>query len=225
MQYLNHIINLIKKDIRIEFRSKEAVSAMLVFGLTIIVMFSFAFNLSTTEQREIAPGLLWIAFTFSGILGLNLSFASEIQNGCIRGLLLAPISRSVIYVSKLVTNFLFMFFSELVILLVFIWLFDIGFQNNWLYLGIVIILGTLGFSATGTLFSAISTGTKTNVFFLPILQFPIIVPILIASVEATSSLLTDELSIGYFDWIKLLLGFNIIFITASVMLFEFIVEE
>lgn len=223
--YWKQILNLIQKDLTSELRAKESVNAMLIFGLTIIVVFSFAFNLGSREQVALAPGLLWIAFTFSGILGLNHSFDKENENGCMNGLLLTPIPRSVIYVGKFISNFLFMFFAEMVILLFFVWLFDVRFTGNWHLLILTIILGTSGFCATGTIFSALSTGSRMKVFLLPLLQFPIVIPVMIASVEATAVLLNEESIIGFYDWINLLLVFNIIFITVSVLLFEFIMEE
>lgn len=225
MQYWSGIFTIVLKDIIAEMRAKEAVGAMMVFGLTIMVIFSFALSLDTRDQTEIASGLLWIAFTFSGILGLNHSFSSEYENDCLQGLLLMPVPRSVIYVGKFLSNFLFMLFSEIIILLFFILFFDVSFSGQWLPLALVMILGTLGFSATGTMFSAISSGMRMRVFILPLLQFPMSVPLIIAAVEATSNLLTEGLTVVYGDWIRLLVVYDLIFITASVLLFEYLMEE
>jgi len=225
MTYWNQILSIIKKDITTELRAKEAVSAMLVFGLMVIVIFNFAFNLSSQEQITIAPGLLWIAFIFAGILGLNHSFSAEHENNCLQGMMLTPMPRSAIYIGKLASSSIFMFIAELAMLIFFVWLFDVRFTGKWLHLILVMFLGTIGYCVVGTLFSAIAVGTRVRVFLLPILQFPIVIPVIIASVEATAVLLEEDAAIGYFDWLKILLSFNIIFFTVCLLLFDYVLEE
>ncbi len=225
MRYWSYIFAIVKKDILIELRAKETVIAMLVFGLLVIVVFSFAFALGVEEQKGIAPGLLWVAFTFAGILGLNHTFSTEYENGMLQGLLLMPIPRSVIYVGKLISNIIFMLASELIIFGIFLWFFDVRFTGNWFNFFLIILFGTIGFAATGTLFSAVSSGLRMKTFLLPILQFPVAVPVIIAAIEGTACLLDDTLFVGFFDWFNMLLVFNVIFITASVLLFEYILEE
>ena len=225
MAYWEQVFNIIKKDITIELRAKEVVSAMLVFGLMVIVVFSFAFNLGIREQIEIAPGLLWIAFTFAGILGLNHSFAAEYENHCLQGMMLAPVPRSVVYIGKLTGNFIFMFLAELIMLGFFIWLFDVRFTGRWHLLVLTMILGTLAFAIIGTMFSAVASGTRMREFLLPILQFPVVLPAIIFAVEATADLLEEETLAGFFDGIKFLSAFNIIFFTLCVLLFEYILED
>jgi len=225
MRYWKHIFTIIRKDIVIELRAREVVTSMLVFGLMVIVVFSFAFTMGLREQEAIAPGLLWIAFTFTGILGLNHTFSVEHENNCLAGIMLSPVPRSVIYVAKLVSNIVFMLVSELLILIIFLWFFDVSFPGRWHYLFLTLLLGTAGFAATGTIFSAVSAGVRMRIFLLPILQFPIVVPVIIAAVEATASLIHEEHLTGYYDWMNLLLVFNVIFITVSILLFEYILEE
>ncbi|MCP4724360.1 MAG: ABC transporter permease subunit [bacterium] len=225
MFYISQIFSIIRKDITAELRTKTSIGAMLLFGLTIIVVFSFAFNLDLQEQKSITPGLLWTAFTFAAILGLNYSFSSEYENGCMQGLLLSPIPRSAIYIGKLISNFIFIFFSEIIILGFFVWLFDVRFTLNWHWLTLVIIFGTIGFSATGTLFAAISAETRMKVFILPLLQFPITIPVVIAAVEATAILLGNDTRFRFQDWATMLVVFDVIFVTISIMLFEYILEE
>ncbi|KPK95991.1 hypothetical protein AMJ80_02495 [bacterium SM23_31] len=225
MAYWEQVFNIIKKDITIELRAKEAVSAMLVFGLMVIVVFSFAFNLGTREQIEIAPGLLWIAFTFAGILGLNHSFAAEYENHCLQGMMLAPVPRSAVYIGKLTGNFIFMFLAELIMLGFFIWLFDVRFTGRWHLLVLTMILGTLAFAIIGTMFSAVASGIRMREFLLPILQFPVVLPAIIFAVEATADLLEEDTLAGFFDGIKFLSAFNIIFFTLCVLLFEYILED
>ncbi len=225
MIYISQIVSVIRKDIIAELRTKSTIGAMLLFGLTIVVVFSFSFNLDLQEQKNLAPGLLWTAFIFSAILGLNYSFSSEYENGCMQGLLLSPIPRSAIYIAKLISNSIFILFSELVILGFFVWLFDVRFTMNWHWFVLLMVLGTIGFSATGTIFSAISAETRMKVFILPLLQLPMTIPVMIAAVEATSILLGKETKFTFDAWSTMLLVYDVIFITLSVMLFEYILEE
>ncbi len=225
MRYWSYIVTIVKKDITTEMRAKEAVSATLVFGLMVIVIFNFAFNLSIQEQISIAPGLLWVAFIFSGILGLNHSFSTEQENNSLQGLMLAPIPRSVIYIAKLTSTLLFMMFAEVIMLLFFVWLYDIQFTEQWYWLVLTVFLGTFGFSVVGTLFSAISSGTRMRVFLLPILQFPLVIPIIITAVESTAVLLDSGPMENYYDSLKILLPFDIIFFTLCLLLFEYVLEE
>ncbi len=225
MDYWIQIITIVKKDITTEIRAKEAVSAMLLFGLMVIVIFNFAFNLGIQEQITIAPGLLWVAFTFSGILGLNHTFAAEQDNDNLRGLMLAPVPRSAIFIGKFTSTLLFILFAEVIMLLFFVWLYDIQFTGRWHWLILTVFLGTFGFSAVGTIFSAISSGVRMRVFLLPILQFPLVIPIIISSVEATAVLLNDGTLENYFATIKILLPFDVIFFTVCLLLFEYVLEE
>ena len=171
MSYWNYIFTIVKKDIVIELRAREVVTAMLVFGLMVIVVFSFAFTLGLQEQKTIAPGLLWVAFIFTGILGLNHTFSAEHENNCLSGIMLSPVPRSVIYIAKLISNVVFMLVSELVILVIFLWFFDVSFAGRWHYLLLTLFLGTVGFAATGTIFSAVSAGVRMRIFLLPIRIF------------------------------------------------------
>ncbi len=215
---------IIIKDVVIEMRSKESISSMLMFGILVLVIFMFAFEASTIEKALIAPGTLWVAFSFAAILGLNRSLAMEIDNDCIQGLLLAPLGRGELYLGKVASNFTFMMIAEIIVLPVFVIINNLSFNLRLLGIAGVACLGTLGFAAVGTILSTISANTRMKEVMLPILQIPLTVPVVIASVEATSQILsgdTGEIS----TWLYILGGFSIVYLTVSYLVFEFVVEE
>ena len=212
------------KDVVIEMRSKESISSMLMFGILVLVIFMFAFEASTIEKALIAPGTLWVAFSFAAILGLNRSLAMEIDNDCIQGLLLAPLSRGELYLGKVASNFTFMIMAEIIVLPVFVIINNLSFNLRLLGVAGVACLGTLGFAAVGTILSTISANTRMKEVMLPVLQIPLTVPVVIASVEATSQILSGNTE-GISTWLYILGGFSIVYLTVSYLVFEFVVEE
>ena len=218
------ITAIIFKDIVIEMRSKESISSMLMFGILVLVIFMFAFDPASVERELIAPGILWVAFSFAAILGLNRSLAMEIDNDCLQGLLLAPLGRGELYLGKVASNFIFMMIAELIVLPVFVIFNNLAF--NLRFLGIVGIacLGTLGIAAVGTILSTISANTRMKEVMLPVLQIPLTVPVVIASVEATSQILSAERP-QISTWLSILAGFSIVYLPVSYLVFEFAVEE
>ncbi|RMH73454.1 MAG: hypothetical protein D6675_02530 [Gemmatimonadetes bacterium] len=213
------------KDIITEFRTKESVSSMLVFGLLVIVIFNFAFEDSRAQATKIAPGVLWVAFTFAGILGLNRSFAVEKDQNCIQGLMLAPVDRGAIYAGKMLANCVFMFLVECIILPFFILFFNLNLINQLPLLFLVNILGTVGFVAVGTIFAAVSANSRMQEVMLPILLFPVAVPMLLAAVESTILIFQGGSFTSISNWVKLLAGFDIVFTVVSFMIFDFVLEE
>src|SRR5438067_7827229 len=167
------ITAIIFKDIVIELRSKESISSMLMFGILVLVIFMFAFQASTVERATIAPGTLWVAFSFAAILGLNRSLAMEIDNDCIQGLLLAPLGRGELYLGKVASNFAFMMIAEILMLPVFVILNNLGLTAAIPEILGVAVLGTLGFVAVGTILSMISAQTRMKEVLLAILQIPL----------------------------------------------------
>jgi heme exporter protein B len=223
---LRIIGRILWKDIITEFRARELFSAMFVFALLVVVIFNFALENAPRESIvQAAPGLLWAAFTFAGVLGLNRSIALERENMSIQALMLAPVDRGLIYVGKMLGNFIFMFLSELLIVPVFALLYNFSFTAHFFQFLLILVLGTLGFSAAGTIFSAIAVNTKMRDVLLPILFLPVIVPVLIGAVETSVRTLAGEPLGGMMDWIKILAAFNVIFITASYLVFEYVLEE
>ena len=218
------LVTLILKDIAVEMRRRESVISMMMFGLLVTVIFSFAFEPSGAERDLIAPGILWVALTFAGVIGLNRSLAIDLDNDCLQGLLLAPVSRGSLYVGKVASNFLFMLIAELVIVPLFIIFNDLRLGGELLWLILIVFLGTLGFAAVGTILSAISANTRMQEVMLPILQIPLTLPMIIAAVAATSLILGED-SEGFGSWVNLIIGFDIIFLIVSYLVFEYVVEE
>lgn len=225
MDYFRKTWAIVWKDIRAEIRTKEIFSSMFIFSLLVLVIFNFSIDLLEVNPLDIAQGVLWIAFTFSGILGLNRSFLFEKENDCLQGLMLTPIDRSAIYFGKMLGNLIFMLIMEAITVPVFVVLFNIGIYDKILKLAIVIFLGTFGFVIVGTLFSAISVNIKAREVMLPVLLFPIIVPIVIAAVKSTGAILAGKPFEEIISWIKLIAVFDVVFLVVSFLSFEYIIEE
>ncbi|MCB0191935.1 MAG: heme exporter protein CcmB [Anaerolineae bacterium] len=222
--YLRKVAAIIGKDVATELRTKEMISAMFVFSLLIIFIFNFAFDLRAENMQTLAPGVLWVAIAFAGMLGLSRSFVLERDRGVLDGLLLAPVDRSAIYLGKMIGNVLFISLVEIIILPFFIILFNQPL-GTLPFLAGVVFLGSLAFASVGTLFSAMAVHTRARDVLLPIMLFPVIIPAMLAAVRLTAAILDnipfDEVS----QWLALLVAFDVIFIAASFMLFEFVVEE
>lgn len=223
---VSKILTILWKDLLSELRSKEITSAMLVFSLTVVVIFNFVYEPGSGQARESAPGILWVAFTFAGVLGLNRSFARELESGAIYGLLSTPVDRSLLFVAKMIGNIIFMLIIELITFPIFVVLFNLSIAGKLLNLSLVIFLGTIGLAAVGTLFSTIAANTKAREVMLPILLFPISVPVLLAAVKGTSQILNQSANWDkLLPWLKVLIGFDVIFIVACMMLYEYALEE
>jgi heme exporter protein B len=223
MPFLRQIAAIVHKDITAELRTKEMLSSMFVFALLAVIIFNFAFELRVADAATIAPGVLWVAVIFAGMLGLNRSFVLEKDRGCLDGLLLAPIDRSAIYFGKMLGNLIFITVVEAIILPIFSALFNVNLIQPWILA--VLFLGTLGFAGVGTLFSAMTVHTRAREVLLPILLFPVVVPALIASVKLTAGLLDGQSLADMANWMQLLVAFDVILIAVSYMTFDYVVEE
>lgn len=211
------------KDLTIEMRTKEAFSASFVFAILVLVIFNFALSLTGEESRRLGAGFLWVAFAFAGILALNKSFAVEKEEGGVYALLLAPIDRSAIYVAKFLANVIFMLATEIIVLPLFAMFFNVVLVGRLPALLLVLVLGTVGFSAVGTLFSAIAAHTRMREVMLPVLLLPIAVPVLIAAVETTAWALGAETGVSF--WFKLLVVYDLVFATVCFLMFEYVLQE
>jgi heme exporter protein B len=217
------VLAIVWKDVVSELRTREIFSAMFVFAMLAVLIFQFAFDLRVEDVRAVAPGMLWVTIAFSGVLGLNRSFVLESDKGCLEGLLLTPVDRSAIYFGKMLGNLIFMSVVESVLLPIFMILFNLPLWHPGILL--VVFLGTLGFSAVGTLFSAMAVNTRAREIMLPILLFPIVVPVLIAGVRMTGGFLDGVPLSEMRNWMQLLIGFDIIFLAVALMTFDYVVEE
>lgn len=209
------------KDILSELRTRDIIVSVLVFALLVIVIFNFAFD--PARIRLVASGVLWVALTFAGVLGLNRSFVLEKDKGCLEGLMLCPVSREIIYLGKLLGNLLFMLIVAIIVLPIFFILFNLPVFNPELIL--IVLLATIGFASVGTLFSALAVNTKARDIMLPILFFPIVAPVIIAAVKATGLVLDGEPWSSWASWLQIMIAFDVIFMVVSSLVFEFIIEE
>lgn len=213
------------KDLSAELRSRELLSAMLVFALLVILIFNFALDLDPATRREgtITAGVLWVIFVFAGTLGLNRSMSIEKDRGCLDGLLLAPVDRSAIYFGKALGNLIFMLMVEIIVLPIYSILYNVNLFNPGLLL--VILLGSIGYVAVGTLLAAMAVQARTRDILLPILLFPVVLPVILAAVKASTGFLDgiplDEIK----PWLNLLIAYDIIFSAVAFMVFDYVVEE
>lgn len=222
---MNKIWAIVKKDIITELRTKELFTSMLLFALLIIVVFNFAFGFSVEILSLAAPAMLWIAFTFAGILGLSRSFALEKEGNAIIGMLLTPTDRSIIYAGKMISNTIFVFIVGIITVLMFILFFNYSFLSTLLPLLPIMFLGSIGFVSVGTLFSAMAINTKLREVLLPILLFPIIIPVIVSAVKLSTQVLDGNSIFDASSSLKLLLAFDIIFVTACAVTFEYVIDE
>jgi heme exporter protein B len=228
--YLRAVSAVLSKDLAAEVRSRELFSAMFVFSLLAILIFSFALDLDRNLRETVTAGVLWVTFTFAGTLGLGRSLSLEKDRGSLDGLLLAPVDRSAIFFGKMIGNLVFMVAVEAVILPVFSLLFNLSLLRPWLLL--VIALGTLGYATVGTLLASMTIHTRARDVMLPILLFPVAIPVVVAAVQASSGVLLAEAgrtlgtlweTIG--TWVNLLIVYDVIFLAIAIMVFDYVVEE
>ncbi len=220
---IDQIAAIVRKDIILELRTREAITAMLVFAVMAIVMFNFALRLRVDAFRPLTPGVLWVTLIFAGTLGLSRSISAEQLNQCIDGLLLAPCDRSVIFAGKALTNVIFTSLVAMLILPLMAILFDEALMQPGVW--VALAFGVIGYAGAGTLIATMAASTRAREVFLPILLFPVALPLLVASVIATAGFL-DRLPLAEFaPWIGVQAAFIVIFWTAGTLLFEYLVES
>src|SRR3989454_1707430 len=212
------------KDLAIERRSKETLNALAFFSL--LLLFVFQFSLGADRERLIAalPGLLWLGFVLSGLLALGRSFVIERENECWEGLLLAPGDKSAVFVGKLGGNLLLMFTVEALLLALFAVFFNVDLAPALGPLVLVIVLGTIGFAALGTLFAAMTAHVRARELLFPVLLLPVQVPVLLGAVKATEAVLLGEPLSAVGHWLGLLAAADTIYLTVGVLTFDAILE-
>ena len=223
MSFLRALWAVVWKDLAAELRSHELLSAMLVFALLVILIFNFALELDAKTRANVTSGVLWVTFAFAGTLGLNRSMAMEKDRGCLDGLLLAPVDRSAIYFGKALGNLIFMLLVEMIVLPIYSALYNINLFHPGLLL--VILLGSVGYVAVGTLLSSMAVQTRTRDILLPILLFPVAIPVFIAAVKASSGFLLGVPMDEIWPWLNLLIVYDVIFTAVAFMVFDYVVEE
>lgn len=222
--FFKAMMAIARKDLAAEFRSRELLSAMLVFSMLVILIFNFALELDVKVRQSVTAGVLWTTFAFAGTLGLNRSMAVEKDRGCMDGLLLAPVDRAAIFFGKAISNLVFMLVVEAIVIPLYAMLYNETriFQPE--FLG-VLLLGSIGYIAVGTLLSTMSVQTRTRDVLLPILLFPVAVPVLLAAVKASGGIVEGLPFEDILAPLNLLIVYDVVFIAASFMIFDYVVEE
>ena len=223
MHFAGPVLVLVWKDLLLEWRSRDMVVSVLFFGLLVVVLFNFA--LDTTSQRIgfLAPGILWLAFTFAATLAMNRSFVREREQGGLEGLLLTPVSRDAIFLGKAFSSLIFMLLVEAALLPVFAVL--LNFSAFSFTLILTIGMATLGFAVVGTLFSAIAVQTRSREIMLPVLFFPVILPVVISAVEASTAAIDVRAGGRVELWLALIAVFDALFLVICPWIFAAVVEE
>ncbi len=212
-----------RKDLRTEFRSKEALNAAAAFSLVILLLFTFAFDPTEADTRALAGGLIWIVFAFAGVLLLNRSFARELPNDCLDALLTAPLPGSALFLGKAAASFTLLLLVELVALPIFAIFYDVRLLDNAWPLVLVALLGTWGLTVVGAAFAALTVNIRLRELMLPLLIYPILMPELLGAMQLTTSLLNGgSLAGDNLTWLKLMFGFNVIYTALAVGLIDFV---
>jgi len=216
--FLTHL----KKDLRLEWRSKDAINSMLFFALLVVVVFSMAFDPTRAVSRQIAGGILCVATLFAAVSALNQAWARELRNQVLDALRMTPAPAASLFLGKALANFLFVTVVELVIAPVFVMFYNLhALGNAWLLL-VVLPLGTWALIVNGVFFAALSIRTRSRELLLPLLLFPIFIPALLGMVMSATAILTGESDPGL--WIKMLAAYDVIFTTVCLMLFEVVLH-
>jgi heme exporter protein B len=207
----------LRKDLRLEWRSKDAINSMLFFSLLVVVVFSFSFDPNAEESRQIAGGLIWVAFLFAAVVALNQTWAREIRNQVLDAYRVSPAPANSLFLAKAIGNFIFVSVLEALMTPLFVLFYQLRPLGPAWQLLIVAALGTWALVVNGTFFAAMSLRTRSREIMLPLLLFPISIPALLAMVQATTNVLIGE---GARVWIALLLSYDLVFTTACLILFE-----
>jgi heme exporter protein B len=223
-RYFAHVAAIARKDLLLELRSRERLVTTGVFAVLVAVVFSFALD-PTVRARSIAGAMLWVTVLFAGTLGLGRSFSAEREQETLTGVLLAPIDRGALYLGKFAANLALLVLVELVIFPVYGLFFQLGFVGSLGALALVVLLGSVGFIALGTLFSAIAAHTRLGDMLLPILLLPLLLPVVIFATGATQRLLVGRPASEVMGSIKVLLGFDIVFLIVCTLVFGAVMEE
>ena len=222
MSYARVVWAHLAKDLRLEWRSKDAINGMLFFSLLVVVLFSFAFDPTMAASRQIAGGILWVALLFASVTALNQTWARELRHQVLDAQRMAPSPASALLLAKVLANFIFVSVIEIVLAPLFIVFYNLHAVGQGWWMLLVLPLGTLALVVNGTFFAALSLRTRNREMLLPLILFPITVPALLAMVQSTSAILTGEFDPGL--WIRMLGGYDVIFLTLCLLLFETILN-
>ena len=221
--YWRAVAAIVWKDLRAEIRNRELINSMVLFTLMTVLVFSLALELDREARQTTVAGVLWVTVVFAGMLGLGRSLASEKDRGSLDALLLAPIDRSALFFGKVIGNLLFVLVIALVLMVLLTIMFNLTLLKP-LLVGVV-VLGTVGFTVVGTLLASMTVHARAREALLPIILMPVVLPVLISAVRASTAILNDLPQDDWLPWIQLLAVADVIFLAASYALFDFVVEE
>jgi len=224
MNYLTHVLSHLRKDLQLEWRSRDAINGILFFSLLVVVVFAMAFDPTAAASREIAGGILWVALLFASVTALNQAWTREQRNRVLDAQRMAPSPPSALFLGKALANLLFVGLVELVLAPLFIVFYNLHALGQAWLLWIVMPLGTWALVCNGTFFAALGLRTRNRELLLPLILFPISMPALLGMVQATTLILTGTDNLYAVFWIKMLTGYDIIFTTVCILLFETILH-
>jgi heme exporter protein B len=225
MNLLTETLLLLRKDLLLELRRRDSLLTMFFFGTLLLFVFHFAFDLAPDKVVDMAPALLWLAFLFTGTLGLAQLFNAERENHCLDALLLSPLDRGALFLAKTSFNLILMVLVEVVVIPLFWILFNLDSWNLLPQLFLVTFLGTVGFCVLGTIMAAITLKARARELLLPLILFPLMIPIILATIRCMESIFRSG---GFGDalpWLRLLLGFDVIFLTLGVLIFDWVIDS
>jgi heme exporter protein B len=219
------ILTIAAKDWRIEGRARDVLTATIFFAGLVVMILAFAFGPETTRLREAAPGVLWVAIAFASILAASRAFASEAEDGALEALLLYPVPHELIYLGKLLSNIGLMLMLALLVVPLTVVLYDVKVGERLGLLLLTVFLGVIGFSIISTFQSSLTVNLRARESLLPVLIFPLVVPVVIGAVKATTLIVTGGSGVEIWGWLRLLIGFNVVYISVCTLVFPFAVES
>lgn len=215
-----------RKDLQLEYRTRSGILAAVILAILAVVIFRFTWDPTAVAPLELAPGVLWVIFTFAGLLGLNRSFALELETRAYDALLLSPLSRESVFAGKAGANFVFVLLVQSLTLPAVALFFNLPLGVVWLRVYAIAAVASVGLAAVGTMFAAIAANTRFAELLLPMMTLPFFVPLVIPAAQTTAVLLSGRLlAEGGMPWLKLLLAFDLVFVFACIVLFPFTVED
>ncbi len=220
--YMRKVWAITAKDLQSEVRAKESLATMIAFSVLAVIVFGLAFDLRVPDSVMVVPGVLWVVLLFTGILGLNRVFGSEVDRGTMSALLLAPVDRSAIYFGKLISQLAFMLTMEIVLIPLILIIFDVSLLNVWILLGV--LLGTIGYVSVGVLFAALAANSRARETMLPILLLPVMIPVFVAGVGLTANVLDGREFADFARWIIILSVYDLVFLVMAYIVFDLIWE-
>jgi heme exporter protein B len=225
MELLRQTGLLLWKDLLLELRRRDSVLTMFFFGTLLLFVFHFSFDLAPDRVAEMTPALLWLAFLFTGTLGLAQLFQAERENHCLDALLLSPLDRGALFLAKTGFNLILMLLVEIVVIPLFWILFNLHSWNLLPQIFLVSLLGTVGFCGLGTMMAAVTLRARARELLLPLVLFPLMIPVILATIRCMENILRMGEFGEALPWLRLLLGFDVIFLTLGVLLFDHVIES